>query len=230
MVYYKKRKMMRAGRKVRGRRPYRARARFGMAVHAPKHFCETIKIRDIVSKASNVAQGYNNSITASAVNNLNASLSEVFNQFCITGIKLMYLPTFNTYSTVGTSIFIPKIFYAEDKSDNATPTAAAYLMQQDNCKILDSSKKFTTFISFPRPYADSLLGDDVTQPVIVQPASRGIQWVSFGAQDDPGQDVQNGKLVEWLNSVMLVEGNTGVTDVTVGQLWAKVYYSCKEQR
>jgi len=223
--------MKRRGRKVRGRKPYRKSGLGGY--HAPHRFTEMIKLRDIVSPTYTTAANnpYNNSITGSAIENLSGSLLDVFKLYTVTGIKLVYIPAYNTYPLVAGTAFIPRIFFAEDKADISTPSAISgisALMQQDNCKIFDSSKKWTHYISRPRPYYK--VNNSAYNPAPttqIMPSSRQLEWCSTS---DPFDQENSGLFVEWLNSVMCVQANNSAVDVTTGSLYARVFYSCKEQK
>jgi len=194
-------------------------------LHAPKHFTETIKIRDIVSPANltTAGQGYNNSITLGALQNY-SPLEDVFKQACITGIKLMFIPKYNNYTAPGGTITIPKIFFAEDKTTSGLspmPTTND-LIQQDNCKIFQSNRMWKHYIKMPRPLYQVLEPTTGGNPIQVQPQSRAWEWVNT---EDP-----DAHQVEWLNSVMNVEMNNSNVGVVVGELWAKVFYAFKEQK
>lgn len=220
-------------RRRRGRKAARKGGRFmkrrGYAskFHAPKHFTEVIKIADLVSPASGSApNGYNAAIRGSDIQNLSQSLVDVFKQFCITGIKLTYLPTYNNYPLVAGTAFIPKIYYAEDKASFTPPVAVSLMLQEDNLKILDSSKKWSHYIKNPRAFINSLepAAANVTP---VAPPARQIQWLTT---DDLAGTNTTGMVVPHLHSSILVEPNNSNVGVTTGTLWARVYYACKDQR
>lgn len=202
------------------------------SVHAPKTFSEMITIGELVSPqvALQACNGYNNSISGNAIINLSQSLKDVFKLYTILGIKLMYVPYYNTYTAPGGTIVQPKIFFCEDKADPGTPstiTGITQMFQQDNCKVFQASRMWKHFIRRPRPYYKSLnaayTGDPGTQ---IQPESKAIEWCT--TSDADGDD-GSGLYVEWLNSQMVVEANNGNADVKVGKLYARVYYACKDQ-
>lgn len=215
---------------MKGRRPYR---RFRqLNPHAPKHFTEVVKLEELTSPATGSAPSvYNFYVTGDMIQNLRNDLKNVFRQFCVTGVKIMYLPNANNYfASTGGPVWIPRIFFQEDKVTGQAPEASVNLaLQADNVKILDASKRFTHYISRPRPWADSMKADNVTDPVFIQPESRAIQWVKIGSREPAVQEETNGLLVPWLNSTAVVQANSTASPLTIGTVYARIYYSCKEQ-
>jgi hypothetical protein len=216
-------KRARQYRRRRSTKPKRYRTSGARArLHAPKHFTETIMYRDVVSlQTSGGPNPYNNSVTLNAINNYN-SLEDVFKQACITGVKLMYIPNYNTYTAPGGTIPIPKIYFAEDKDAVGGPTPTLQTMlQMDNLKIFRGDRAWKHYIKMPRPYY-RVQEPTSTDFIQVQPNSRAWEWVST---EDP-----DAGSVEWLNSIMLVDSNISTSDVVIGKLYAKVYYAMKEQK
>lgn len=216
-------------RKGRGRRAggrFASKSGFRAKFHAAKHFTEVIQLGQLVSPASgSAANGYNLPVQASSLTNF-VQLADVFKQYCITGIKLMYLPAYNTYPLVAGTAMIPKIFYAEDKASFSPPLIVNQMLQEDNLKIFDSSKKWTHYIKNPRPWID--VHDGLTNnntPIV--PAARFIQWLTT---DDLAGDDTRGSIVNHLHSSILVEPNNSNVAVTTGTVWARVYYAMKDQR
>lgn len=200
---------------------------FASKFHAPKHFTEMIKLGDIVSPgAGSPANWYNFPITGQMIGNLNASLYEVFKQFCVTGVKLTYLPQYNSYTNITGSTFnIPRIYYAEDKS-SFTAVNVAQMLQQDNLKIFDSSKKWTHYIRNPRPWLAESEGNSGSTYVPATTPARQITWLPTDNEAGAGT---TGMVVQHLHSAIVVDPNNG-SAVPVGTLWARVYYACKEQQ
>lgn len=227
-----RRKFQKRGRKgaMRRRRAggrFMNRRGFASKYHAPKHFTEVIQLGAVVSPASGSAgQGYNYPIQGTQLQNLANSLIDVYKQYVITGVKLMYLPAYNTYPLVAGVAMIPKLYYAEDKSSFSVPLVAGQMMQQDNLKIFDSSKKWTHFIKNPRPWLTQFLGNSSNETPAIPPA-KAIQWLT--TDDIAGADT-SGLGVQHLHSAMFIEPNNSNVAVTTGVLWARVYYACKEQR
>lgn len=201
--------------------------------HAPHHFTETLKLADLVSKASTGADtGYNFALQGKNIINLYASLNDVFRQFTILGVKLMYIPAYNNYPLVAGTAIIPHIYFAEDKAtsppDTPTgPVAVASMLQQDNLRILDASKRWSAYISRPKADLEMWNSDPLAAShTQVQPPSKAIQWLTTRADDM----TYSGLSVNWLNSLCVVEKNNSAVDITTGTVWAKVYYACKEQQ
>lgn len=231
-----KRRSVRPRRKLYRRKPggrfRRGRPSRGL-YHAPHHFTEMIKLTDLVSAPSTGADtGYNFAVQGKDIINLYASLSEVFKQFTILGVKLQYIPAYNTYPLVAGTAFIPHIYFAEDKATSVadTPTgpgAIQSMLQQDNTRILDASKRWSAYISRPKAdlemYNSNPLAASHTQ---VQPPSKGIQWLTTRTDDM----TYTGLVCKWLNSLCVVEKNNSAVSITTGTVWAKVYYACKEQQ
>jgi len=200
--------------------------------HAPKHFTETLKLTDIVSPASGSSPGsYNFAIRGVNIINLRTSLTDVFKQFSITAVKLMYIPNYNNYPLVSGVAFIPKIYFAEDKATSVSdtpsgPSAIEAMLQQDNLRILDSSKRWGAYISKPRPDLESYNSNAAASHTQVMPTVQTTQWLTTRT-DDPDY---SGLSVDHLNSLAIVEANNSGVAITTGALWAKVYYACKEQQ
>lgn len=223
-----KRKPRRQGRKRAGGR-FKSGAVSRYQFHAPKHFTEVIRLGDLVSPPSgSIPAGFNFPIEGQLINNLNGAIFDVFRQFAITGIKLMYLPAYNTYPLVAGVAFIPKIFYSEDKSSYVPDNSSGNIdrmLQQDNLKILDSSKKWSHYISKPRPWLNQANGGSMTATPVQQPAKQ-LQWLTTKEEIGVGS---SGMTVPHLHSSLVVDANNSGVGITTGTLWARVYYCCKEQ-
>lgn len=198
--------------------------------HAPKHFTEVIKVNDIVSPPSGSAPGdIGFSVTGNAISNLRAALYDVFEQFTILAVKFMYIPAYNTYPLIAGQAMIPRLYVAENKNAQ-TPAALTIsdMLQQDNVRILDSSKRWSLYVKNPRPYLEQFnvfSGTGAHTPVA--PPAKQIQWLDTTPDTGTGE---SGLLVEWLSAVGKAEANNSAVAVTTGTLWARVYYAVKEQR
>lgn len=234
---FKRRQYRRRPRRMMRRKPgmrYR-RGPSRASLHAPKQFCEVFKLYDLVSPGQGGAAstGYNFAIQGNSLINLRTALTDVFKQFAITAVKLMYIPAYNNYPLVPGTAIAPHIYFAEDKSTSVVdtptgPTGVAAMLQQDNVRILDSSKRWSAFIKNPRPFLESYNSNaaGAGSHTPVQPPSRGIQWLTTQTDDL----AYSGLVVDHLNSICVVEQNNSAVNITTGTVWAKVYYACKEQQ
>lgn len=195
--------------------------------HAPKHFTEVIKIQDVVSPAAGGApQAVNGALTGNAIQNLRNDLHDVFEQFTVLAVKLFYLPAYNTYPLVAGTAIIPRIYMSENKARPVPPATVANMLQMDNLRILDSSKRWSMYIKRPRAWLEqyNLIQ---TQHTPVAPPAKQVQWLDTAPDTGAGD---SGLLVQWISAIGLVEPNNSAVNITTGTLWARVYYACKEQQ
>lgn len=231
-------------RRRRVMRPkYRPTAGVRSKYHAPKSFVETIRVADLVSApggSTSTGSVVQTRLAGQSLPNLNSLLSQLYRQFCIRGIKWFYEPTYTEYSAQTGLSMMPKIYTAVDKTQFSTdnlPGNITRIMGQNNSKIFQSNRRWSVYVKLPRPLltqGNALLNDpdDSNQVVqtLVTPSARATQWLTmqpFLPDDESGEttglDVQHASL-----NVLVGQNNTNVS-IGVGVLYAKVYYSVKEQ-
>lgn len=231
----------------RRRAPMRGRRRYGGSKNrqginrsytAPKNFVETIMLKNVVSPP----QGGNPATQGTAVDLrlypqnlpiLNGNLSNIYRQFCIRGIKIMYRPFYNNYSQLTGISQAPRMYFAEDKTAFLTDTTSvnvAALLTQDNVKILTPFKSFTHYVKFPKPLlfqgTDPAGGGLTIDNTIVQSPSNRPLWLTL--QPQQGSD-SSGLEVPHLIGRLVVDGNTSSVNISLGEIYYKIYYSVKEQ-
>ena len=182
-----------------------------------------VKLATIVSPPNTtvVGNGYNLAFTGNVIANLSQSLVDVFKQYAVLGIKLMYLPAYNNYPLVAGTAIIPKIYYAEDKAAFQPDTVAGNvdrMLQQDNLRILDSSKKWTAYISRPRPFTETAINGTTTLTPVAPP-SKQVQWFTT---DELQGTSGSGMLTNFIHSHFVVEPNNSAVAVTTGTIWARI--------
>lgn len=210
-----------APRRRYGRRLPMRRIGRNPRIHAPKKFVETFDQLTVTSVAGGLVTGtgYNLGITLSQLTNPTA-LANVFEQYCITGVKFTYIPTYNvSYLDADEGVVMPQIFWAENKYDATAPTSEGQMLQEDNCKIVSASKRWSVYISKPKPYLTQV-GQPANAQIQAQTGSRFITWLPL---TEAGADVEHLALRMW------IQGNNTASNFTMGKVYAKVYYSLKEQ-
>lgn len=218
----------------------RAKARQGInrSYTAPKNFCETIMFKSVVSSPSaGPSQGNNVDLRLypTSLPILNTHLTEVYRQFCIRGIKIMYRPFYNNYTQITGTIQAPRMYFATDKTaflqDNTSVNIQA-LLTQDNVKILSPFKSFTHYVRFPKPLllqgTDPAGGGTTIESTIVQTPSNRPLWLTLNPQQGSTSEAV-GTEVPHLVGRLVVDGNSGAVTISLGELYYKVYYSVKEQ-
>lgn len=217
------------------RRPlYRPRGVVRRSYHAPKNFVETIKFADIISTPGTdptTGTSLASLFLPQELPNLTSILSQLYSQFCIRGIKVMYIPSITEYSLAAGVIQMPKIYFAVDKfrefQDNASGNITR-MMGQDNVKIFNPSRRWSAYIRMPRPLLSTTNEYQNDAPVKVQPTSKTVQWLPTTDFSDDGQN-NSGLAVPHSAFRLITSSNNGSVNYTLGQLWFKVYYSVKEQ-
>lgn len=210
----RRRPAMRRGRKM-------LRLRRNPRIHAPKKFVETYDQVTISSVPGGLSTGtgYNLKVALNQLTNP-TSLANVFEQYCITGVKLTYIPTYNvSYLDADEGVQMPQIFFAENKFDPTNPTDESSMLQEDNCRIISASKRWSLYVSKPKPYLTQV-GQPPNAAVQSQTGSRFITWLPL---NETGADVDH------LTARLWCQGNNTASTFTMGKIYAKVYYSLKEQ-
>ena len=124
---------------------------------APKNFCETIMFKAVTSSPSTAPTAGNNVDLRFYPNNLpilNTHLTDIYRQFCIRGIKIMYRPYYNNYTQITGTIQAPRMYFSTDKTaflQDGTSVNIQALLTQDNVKVLSPFKSFTHYVKFPKP-------------------------------------------------------------------------------
>lgn len=221
----RRKKVGKGRRRTYGRRRYvRSSAR---ALHAPKRFTSTYS-QAVVSYGSGAhADSFDRNRLATSLRDcpIFPNLFTLYGQFAITGVKVTYVPDYNS-STGSAGNSIPNIAFAEDKNSDTALTYTA-LEHQDNVKLYSSARRWSRYIKNPRPllYQQDTAG---TKLKTITPG-RQIHWLSPAsiAATDPAASLVH------LFGQMCVEDIKGIAaaeTLTVGTLYYKVYLVCKEQR
>lgn len=222
MVYVRRRRSTRPRRRVplRRRRMVRRPLRRA-AIHAPKKFCETIELTTVTSQAGlGNGLGYNFKVNGAQLNNLPV-LAGVFEQYCITGIKYMYIPRYTvSYLDADEGVQMPQFFIAENKLNVTTPLAESALLQEDNLRIFAANKRWSHYVSKPKPWITQSSEGTVADQVQAQTGSRYVTWLPL---TEAGQGIDHIALRAWM------QGNNTGSNFTMGTVYAKVYYALKEQ-
>lgn len=222
MVYRRRRTTRRPIRRrrlvVRRRRVY---ARRNPRLHAPKKFCETIELTNITSQAGLAnGLGYNFKLSLNQLNNP-GPLASVFEQYCITGIKYMYIPRYTVaYLDADEGVQMPQFFLAENKINVTTPLAESALLQEDNLKIFAANKRWSKYVSKPKAWLTQSSEGVVGTQINAQTGSRFLQWLPM---TEEGQAIDHLALRGWM------QGNNTASNFVMGTVYAKVYYALKEQ-
>lgn len=221
MVLYRRRRTTR--RPLRRRRPAMRRRRVirrNPRIHAPKKFCETVNLVTLQSiPGVATGTGYNFKANLNLCTNP-TSLTNVFEQYCITGIKFMYVPRYQvSYLDADEGVQMPQIFIAENKINPTVPTTEGDLLQEDNLKIFPANRRWSKYVSKPKPYLTQE-GQPPNTEIFAQTGSRFITWLPM---------TENGKGVDHLALRAWIGGNNSASTFNLGTVYAKVYYSLKEQ-
>lgn len=206
----------------RRRATYRPRKSKGYAYHAPKKFESEFKILDVNAEPfGSHADGYSrNKLSVSLAKiPIFTNLRTLYRQFAITSVKLMYRPKVNMSDG---GISLAQLLFVEDK-DSDIAISPLQARSEDNCRVLTCNRPWKHFIKMPRPllYQQSADGN----PVKVIQRAKELHWLSPESEGDVPSNLEH------LFGQLCVSDVTGATDdVGVGELWCKVYFSCKEQR
>lgn len=95
------------------------------------------------------------------------SLSNLYDEFRVTGIKLTWIPSFPN-DTSATTAYRPLYVIMDTDSVGLSPTDNQCL-QYDNCQIKDMSKKFTVYYRIPKLINNA--GSNVSEPGWMDTAS-----------------------------------------------------------
>lgn len=226
----------RPARKQMRRRPlYRPRAALRRNYHAPKNFVETIRFKELISMPGvdpTTGTGVDTTIDGSSLPLLGGALRGAYRQFCIRGIKWFYIPAYTDYAAQTGIAIQPKIYFAEDKMSKLPDTDSQNIdriMTQDNVKVFSANKRWSRYVRMPRPELYETGGPSALFATLVQPNSNKVQWLTL--QDTVANDEDNSGLsVPHMSCRLVVSSNNGLVNITIGTLWAKVYYSVKEQQ
>lgn len=216
-----KRKYVRRRRVARRAPTYRPRTmKSRQSVNAPKKFCFSVKYADVVSALNGTnVDGYTRTPLQVSLGTLPAitSLSNLYRQFAITGVKF----EFRTTNPAPNSVTGASILMVQDKDNYQNPSVNYYLSQND-VKLRTAHRNTRMYVSRPRPllFQQDLAGQNVK----IAPPSKQIHWLSpsFGPTD--------------VNLQHLC-GFFAVSDLTAGatvaqpqgELWLKMYIIAKEQ-
>lgn len=211
---------------MRRRRIYKPRYNKSQSVHAPKKFVSTWSVPVDSFGTGTHADDYNRLRLDVRLSDapIFPSLFAMYGQFAITGVKLTYVPEYNS-STGTAGNTVPNIAFAEDKDTEQAQTFTA-LRAQDNLKEFSSGRKWSVFIKKPRPllFQQNLGG----QAIKTITPSKGLHWLSPRAvAEDPSADLVH------LMAQMCVQDIKGIAPLavtTVGRLYYKMYIAVKEQR
>lgn len=189
--------------------------------YMPKKFTETCYLQDIISPVSTASpNGYVLNVKLNDLINPTA-LASVYQQYAITGVKLTYIPKYNTSRIdADEGIEIPTMFYAENKINNSVPATAVELMQEDNVKLLRPYSRFSTYIAKPKPILNQIDAQNSTTQVTVQTGTKWLTWLpmtEFGAN------------ISHQAARIVVPANNSGSAFTLGTWYAKIYYLMKEQ-
>lgn len=221
-----------------GKRGSKNRQGINRSYTAPKNFCETIMFKSVTSSPSTSPTAGNNVDLRFYPNNLpilNGWLSNIYRQFCIRGIKIMYRPFYNNYTQITGTIQAPRMYFSTDKTafiqDNTSVNIQA-LLTQDNVKILNPFKSFTHYVKFPKPMllqgTDPAGGGTTVDSTVVQTPTNKPLWLTLNPQQG-GATEAIGLEVPHLVGRWVVDGNSGSVTISLGEIYYKVYYSVKEQ-
>lgn len=222
MVYVRRRRVVRRRGPVRRRRfMRRLPIRRNPRIHAPKKFVETIELTNITSQAGLAnGLGYNFKLSLNQLNNP-GPLAGVFEQYCITGIKYMYIPRYTvSYLDADEGVQMPQFFVAENKLNTTVPAAESALLQEDNLRIFAANKRWSHYVSKPKPWITQASEGTVATQVQAQTASRYVTWLPM---TEEGQAIDHIALRAWM------QGNNTASNFVMGTVYAKVYYALKEQ-
>lgn len=220
MVFVRRRRLVRRRRPLRRSRPMRRVIRRNPRISAPKKFVETLNLTDVTSLASAVGQGYNLKLYLAQLTNP-AALSNVFDQYAITGVKYMYIPRYTvSYLDADEGAQMPQIFIAENKFDTTSPTGESALLQENNLRIFAANKRWSLYVNKPKAYLSQSDPANATQ-IQAQTGSRFLQWLPM---------TEDGQTVDHLTSRLWIQGNNTASNFVMGTIYAKVYYALKEQK
>lgn len=206
---------------------------------APKNFTETILMQDIVSQPGlSVGNGtaYDMSIIPQNLPNLNGILASMYRQYCVRGVKIMYVPTFNNYPATSGVAFAPRVYWAEDKTAAVPDTSiidVTRLLTQDNVKAFSAFRTWSTYVRLPKPLlltnAENDVGGALINTVPFQLPSNKPFWLPLQKQTLLDQEIDSGLSIPHMTGRLSVDGNNSNVAITVGRIYMKVYYSLKEQ-
>jgi len=198
-----------------------------MQLHAPKKFTCQFKLLDVnASPFGTHPDGYARNRLSVHLNQIPiySQLFALYGQFAIAGIKFTYRPKINSTSPDGAGIPASNLLYAEDKNSSAALAATA-LYGQDNMKTFVSTRGWSKYVSKPRPNLYQLVaGEELVKTIT---PARQLHWLTpnNATNTDPAS------MLPHLAAQLCVQDITGaVGEVGQGELWAKVYLLCKEQR
>lgn len=190
-------------------------------IHAPKKFVETLQLVTLQSIAGVTnGTGYNFKISMSQLTNP-GPLAGVFEQYCITGIKYMYIPRYQvSYLDADEGVQMPQIFLAENKIEPGAPASESALLQEDNMKIFAANRRWSKYVSKPKAYLTQNSEGNTGTQIFAQTGARFLQWLPMS---EAGQAVDHLALRAW------IQGNNSASTFDLGTVYAKVYYALKEQ-
>jgi len=223
MAYYRRRYRKRPARRYRKRMVMRRR-RTAPAIHAPKKFCLTTKLLDVIpSLTGGHADGWTKWNLKVAFSDFKGSgeLATLYKQFAITGVKYEYR-TLNINGSLIEDQPSLAMTFAEDKA-NIGLSNNANLQTQDNVRNLISTKNFKHYVAKPRPVLYQSVSVDLSGTVLSIPPARQIQWINT--------DSDNGMNLKHLAAQFQIQDYpAGVVNANIqGELWAKLYVIVKEQ-
>lgn len=183
--------------------------------HGVKYFTETIQdLIPIVSPVAPAEGQYNLALSFSQLSNA-ANYANLFEQFAIIGIKFIYRPNYNQQAT--TVQGIPRMFYTQDKSSTGVQPIST-LQQDDNCKVLMSTRSWSTYVRMPQPVLTQ--GDGHTGTLLVQQSNKDLYWLRTADEAARG--------VLYLSGLFDIAGNA-TAPLTTGTISARVYLAFREQ-
>lgn len=191
------------------------RKSFPKKYHGVKYFTETIQ--DLLTITSPVAPAegqYNLQVSFSQLANA-TTYQALFEQFAIIGIKFIYRPNYNQQAT--TTQGIPRMFFTQDKSTTAVVPVST-LQQDDNCKVLMSTRSWSHYVRMPQPVLTQ--GDGHNGTLLVQQSNKDLYWLR--TSDEAARNVL------YLSGLFDIAGNS-VAALTTGTISAKVYLAFREQ-
>lgn len=96
------------------------------------------------SGTATIPNGYAFTASLSSFNQ-SATFAALFDQWRIRKFEVMFLPRTNSFSAVESFAVptMPSVFVANDFDDDSSPSTVASMLDYQDCKIFDASKKFT---------------------------------------------------------------------------------------
>lgn len=204
---------------ARGVRLIRRRI-YGGQVH---RFIEKTQLPSIGVSAGSSAPG----VITYKLNDLTnaASFKSLFDLYKLTGVKLTFIPLFNTsqtsdLNTLSQAGTLPMLYVAPNRDPYVpAPTSVADILNDDGCKIIRLTKPVSMYIKSPKP---NLLTDSGAAIPLQTNVSTQF-WLTTGGN---GQVVDQSSVPHHGHRFFLT--NNATSEVVI-QVYAKYYFAMKEQ-